>query len=66
MATNLAISDDLLNNALRVGGLKSKKDTVTVALEEFIQRRKVEDILELFGKVEIDPDYDYKKARSRK
>jgi Arc/MetJ family transcription regulator len=38
MATNLAIDDRLLNEALRIGGRKTKKATVTEALEEYIQR----------------------------
>ena len=65
MATNLAIDDSLLNQALKIGGLKTKKDTVTVALEEFIQRRKMEDVIGLFGKIEYGKDYDYKKLRKR-
>ena len=40
MATNLAINNDLLTSALKISGLKTKKETVNLALEEFIQRRK--------------------------
>jgi Arc/MetJ family transcription regulator len=65
MATNLAIDDGLLEEALKVGGHRTKKDTVTEALEEYIQRRKQARILELFGKVEFDPKYDYKRQRRR-
>jgi Arc/MetJ family transcription regulator len=65
MATNLAIDDRLLEEALRVGGHRTKKDTVTEALEEYIQRRKQARILDLFGKVEFDPKYDYKRQRRR-
>ena len=65
MATNLAIDDNLLKNALEIGGYKSKKDTVNAALEEFIQRRKAEDVISLFGKVDFDESYDYKKLRNR-
>ena len=63
MATNLSIDTDLLETALIAGGLKTKRDTVNLALKEFIQRRKNSDILSLFGKVEYDADYDYKEAR---
>jgi len=63
MATNLAIDDRLLNEAVRVGGQRTKKDTVTEALEEYIQRRKQAGILDLFGKVDFDPKYNYKKQR---
>jgi hypothetical protein len=65
MATNLAINDELLKHALEIGGFRSKKDTVNAALEEFIQRRKAEDIIGLFGKIEFDAQYDYKKMRTR-
>jgi Arc/MetJ family transcription regulator len=65
MATNLAIDDRLLDEALRVGGHRTKKDTVTEALEEYIQRRKQVRILDLFGQVEFDPKYDYKRQRRR-
>jgi Arc/MetJ family transcription regulator len=63
MATNLAIDDKLLEEALRMGKHKSKKDTVNEALKEYIMRRKRRDILSLFGKVEMDPSYDYRKER---
>ena len=65
MATNLAINDQLLTYALEVGGFKTKKETVTAALEEFIQKRKAEDLISLFGKIEYESDYDYKAMRNR-
>lgn len=66
MATNLAIDDKLLEAALKIGGEKTKKATVTVALQEYIARREQETIQELFGKVEMDPSYDYKEHRRRR
>ena len=65
MASNLAINDNLLNNAFRIGGYSSKKETVNTALQEFIQRRKSEELINLFGTIEYDFDYDYKKLRAR-
>ncbi len=65
MATNLAIDDRLLNEALRVGGHSTKKATVTEALEEYVQRRKQARIVDLFGKVEFDKTFNYKRARRR-
>lgn len=65
MATNLAINETLLDQALEIGGYRSKKDTVNAALEEFIRRRKAEDIISLFGKIEYVADYDYKAMRNR-
>ena len=66
MATNLALDDRLLEEALRIGGRATKKDTVTEALQEYISRRKQARVLELFGSVDYDPKYDYKKQRRRR
>lgn len=65
MATNLAINQELLNEALVISGLKTKKDTVNLALKEFVSRHKQLEILDLFGKLDPDPDYDYKRGRIR-
>jgi Arc/MetJ family transcription regulator len=66
MATNLAIDDNLLISALNIGGLKTKKDTVNLALEEFIQRRKRQEARELFGKIDFDKDWNPKRVRGKK
>jgi hypothetical protein len=66
MATNLAINDDLLNEAKQLGHHKTKKETVNAALLEYIQRRQQEEILAMFCKVQYDFRYDYKQVRSRK
>jgi len=65
MATNLAIDNELLQEALEISGLKTKKDTVNLALKEFVNRRKQLEIIDIFGKMSPDPDYDYKKGRTR-
>lgn len=65
MATNLAIDMELLDKAQKVGKIKTKKETVNLALKEFVNRRKQLEIIDLFGKMEPDDDYDYKKARQR-
>ena len=66
MATNLAIDPQLLDRALEVGGEKTKKATVNRALREFIARREQERLLELFGKLDWDDEYDYKRERTRR
>jgi Arc/MetJ family transcription regulator len=63
MATNLAIDDVLLERARRVGKLRTKKETVTQALTEFIQRRRQRDILKSLGTIEFRKGWDYKKDR---
>ena len=66
MATNLALDDTLLEEALKIGGRATKKETVTEALEEYIRRRKQARIVDLFGSIDVDPAYDYKKQRRRR
>lgn len=65
MATNLAIDDSLLKKALRIGGKKTKKDTVNEALKEFIVRREQKKVLDLFGTVEYFEDYEPKQNRKK-
>ncbi len=65
MPTNLAIDPQLLERALAVSGEKTKKAAVTKALEEFIARREQRRLLELFGRLDWSPGYDYKRQRSR-
>jgi Arc/MetJ family transcription regulator len=65
MATNLAIDDNLLERARKAGGHRTKKATVTEALEEYIQRRKQAKIVRLFGTIDFEKGYDYKKQRRR-
>ena len=66
MATNLAIDDQLIEEALRLGGQKTKKAVVTDALTEYVQRKKQLQLLDLFHEIDFDPDYDYKQQRSVK
>lgn len=63
MATNLAIDDRLIDEARRIGHHGTKKDAVTAALKEYIDRRKQVEILKLAGTIDYDPAYDYKKVR---
>lgn len=65
MATNLSIEPDLLQRALELSGEKTKKAAVNKALREFIARREQKDIVSLFGKLDWDREYNYKKERNR-
>ena len=63
---NLAIDDDLLEEALRLGGHATKRATVNEALVEYIARRKRRAALAQFGTFDFDPAYDYKRERRRR
>lgn len=63
MGIKVAIDDALLAEAQLLGKHKSKVETVHEALREFIQRRKQAKLIDLFGKIDFDPAYDYKRQR---
>lgn len=65
MATNLSLDPKLIEQAVRVGGERTKKAAVTRALEEYIARRKQKHLLDLMGKLEWDESFDHKVERSR-
>ncbi len=64
MATNLALDDALIAEAQAISQQKTKKAVVTEALQEYIQRRKQQEILKLFGQIDYDNGFDYKQQRS--
>ena len=63
MPTNLALDDDLLEEAKRLGGHRTKRSAANEALSEYVARRKRRKILDLFGQLDWDEDYDYKALR---
>jgi Arc/MetJ family transcription regulator len=66
MATNIELNENLLSKAMKLGGMKTKKEAVNEALSEYVQRREQLKVLDFFGTVELDPGYDYKKQRKVK
>jgi len=63
MPTNLAIDDRLLEEARRAGKHRTKRETVNTALAEYVARLKQRKILSLFGTIDYDAAYDYKRER---
>ena len=66
MATNLALDDELIAEAVKAGNHSSKREAVTEALKEYVSARKRLGILKWIGRVDYYDDYDYKKARKRR
>jgi Arc/MetJ family transcription regulator len=66
MPTNLALDDRLIEEARKLGHHRTKKETVNAALAEYVKRRKQQNILSLFGTIEYDKAYDYKRERKSK
>jgi Arc/MetJ family transcription regulator len=65
VATNLHIDDKLIAMATKLGRHRSKRSAVTQALVEYIQHLEQQKISGLFGRIQYDPSYDYKRQRAR-
>jgi len=65
MRTNIVLDDRLMDEAARLSGIRTKKDLVHAALEVFIATKKRKSLLDLEGKIEFAPGYDYKASRSK-
>jgi len=57
MRTNIVLDDDLLSEAIRVTGIKTKKDVVHEALRLLVATRTRKNLLDLAGKIEFAPGY---------
>lgn len=53
MRTTLAVREDLIEEVKALSGVRTKKDAIEKALEEFVRRRKAKKLLDLEGKVEL-------------
>jgi Arc/MetJ family transcription regulator len=58
MRTNIEIDDDLMKDAMKWTGLKSKKEIVNKAIRELIKMQKRQAMKSLQGKVEWIGDLD--------
>jgi Arc/MetJ family transcription regulator len=65
LATNLQLDNRLIEKAVNLGKHKTKRAAVTQALREYIEHLEQQKILSLFGNVDYDPEYDYKKQRNK-
>lgn len=63
MRTNVVLDDSLVQEAILLSGVKTKKDVIDLALQEFVMSRKRLSLLELAGKIAFRDDYDHKACR---
>lgn len=63
MRTNIDIDDKLMEEAMKISKVKSKKDLVNHALEELIRLDKRKKMLSLFGKVKWEGNLDEMRER---
>lgn len=58
MKTTLNIPEKLLEEAVRLAGVRTKTEVVARALKEFIRRHKIERLIEETGSLEFSDDWD--------
>ncbi len=63
MRTNVVLEDELVEEALKIAKVKTKKALFSLALKEYIQNHNRLPLSEIQGKIRFRPDYDYKKLR---
>jgi Arc/MetJ family transcription regulator len=66
MATNVEIDAALIQQALLLGGKRTKREVIEEALREYVARREQQRVLSLFGRIDYEQSYDYKKQRARR
>jgi Arc/MetJ family transcription regulator len=64
MRTNIVLNDKLITEAKKYTKVKTKKEIVELALQEFVDNHKRKDLRDLKGKIKFKEDYDYKKMRN--
>ncbi len=65
MRTTLDIPENLIEEAQRLLGFKSKTDTVILSLQELIRRRRIEELKNLLGSVRLELDVPISRRRRR-
>ncbi|MBI2466379.1 MAG: type II toxin-antitoxin system VapB family antitoxin [Candidatus Rokubacteria bacterium] len=63
MRTTLDLPDDLLEEARRLLGFKSKTDTVVLSLRELVRRKRIEELKGILGQVRLDIDIPASRRR---
>jgi hypothetical protein len=62
MRTNVVLDDMILAKAQKLAQAKTKRETIDVALREYLANHSRKDLRELAGRIEFWEDYDYKSA----
>jgi hypothetical protein len=65
MRTTLDIPEELIEEARRILGFKSKTDTIVLSLKDLIRRRRIEDLKELMGSIDLKIDLPSSRRRPR-
>jgi len=57
MRTTLTLDDKLIQELMKLTGAKTKTEAIHLAISEFLRRKKIEGLLDLEGKLQLDLDW---------
>lgn len=63
MRTNIVLDDELVAEAMKLAGVNTKRETIDVALRNFVSTRRQRRIADLAGQGHIDANYDVRAVR---
>jgi Arc/MetJ family transcription regulator len=63
MRTNIVIDDEMMRTAMEISGIRTKKEIVEQAIQEFVARRTRKNLADLRGKIRFADGYDYAALR---
>jgi len=63
MRTNIVLNEELMTKAMEISKLKTKREVVDIALQEYVEKNNRPNLMDLCGKIKFADGYDYKSAR---
>ena len=66
MRATLSIPDELIAEVQQISGLKSKTQAIIMVMEDYVRRQKMQDLLDLRGKVRVEYDWEEEERLEQK
>lgn len=63
MRTNIVLDETLVEEAVTLTGVRTKRELIDLALRELIRSRRKKNLFDLAGKIQLADDYDHKNLR---
>lgn len=57
MRATLKFSDDLIKDLVKETGAKNKTQAITLAIEDYLKKRRLEKLLSLQGKLDVEDNW---------
>jgi Arc/MetJ family transcription regulator len=64
MRTNVVLDDELVREAFRLTGVRTKRELIHTALQELVRVRRKKDLTELAGRIRFRNGFDHKTLRA--